>query len=183
MPDAPDPALDPVRYPIGRFTMPEALSVAERAAWVQRFDRLPPRLRLAVAGLDDERLDTPYREGGWTVRQVVHHLADAHEHLGIRIRLILTEDAPTLRPFEENDWAELPDARTAPVAPSLAILNGVHARLALLLRTLSDADWARTGYHPARDAHLSVAWMVGMYTWHGDHHAAQIEALRRRMGW
>lgn len=174
--------LDPIRYPIGRFAMPEAVTPEARAAWVQRLDRLPARLRLAVAGLDEAQLGTPYRDGGWTVRQVVHHVADAHAHLALRVRFALAEDAPTVQPFDEDAWAVLPDA-AAPVSMSLAQLNGTHARLAWLLRTLSDADWQRTVFHPVRNAHLTVEWMAGMYAWHGDHHAAQIEGLRARRGW
>ncbi|MCA0267673.1 MAG: putative metal-dependent hydrolase [Bacteroidetes bacterium] len=177
-----DVLLDPIRFPIGRFEMPEVVTGDVRAGWIQRLDRLPARLRLAVAGLNEAQLDTPYREGGWTARQVVHHIADAHAHLSNRVRHALTEDVPTILPFEENDWAELPDARTAPVSMSLAVLNGTHARLAALLRTLDDDQWQRSIYHPARQAHLTVEWMAGMYAWHGDHHTAQIEAFRKRSG-
>lgn len=182
-PPAPVPDLDPVRYPIGVFALPEPVTAAHRAGWTRALADLPARLRQSVAGLDDAQLDTPYREGGWTVRQVVHHVADAHQNLSIRFRLALTEDGPTVRPFDENTWAELPDARTFPTEASLAVVDGLHARLAALLGTLGEAEWARTFYHPVQQKHLRLDEIAGRYAWHGDHHAAQIEALRGRMGW
>lgn len=144
--------------------------------------RLPQALREAVAGLTDEQLDTPYREGGWTVRQVVHHLADAHLNNYVRVRLALTEETPLPKPWNEQLWAELPDARLAPVDVSLRLFEAVHQRWEMLLRALSPQEFARGFQHPTRGV-LTLDWDLGLYVWHGWHHIAHIRALRQRMGW
>jgi hypothetical protein len=172
-----------LRYPIGKFEHRGPGTAAQREAWIEDIAALPRRLREAVAGLDDAQLDTPYRPGGWTVRQVVHHLADSHINSYVRFRLAVTEDGPTIKPYQQHLWAELPDARTADIAVSLGLLEHLHDRWVRLLRTFGAADFARPFRHPERNALLDVDWMVQMYSWHGRHHVAHITELRRREGW
>jgi hypothetical protein len=143
---------------------------------------LPAQLAKAVAGLDDAQLDTPYRPGGWTVRQVVHHLPDSHLNSYARFRLALTETSPLIKPYEEAAWAQLSDARTAPVGPSLTLLEGLHARFVLLLRTLTDGQFARTFRHPELGENR-LDWTLGLYAWHCLHHVAHINNLRIRERW
>jgi hypothetical protein len=169
------------RYPIGPFTAPTELT-AHRAETIRRLARVPAALRLAVADLDDRQLDTAYRPGGWTVRQLVHHVADSHLNFYVRLKLALTEDQPTIRPYDEVRWAELADVRLAPLAISLGLLDAVHDRADRLLRTLGDSDFARTYVHPASGLH-TVDYLVAMYAWHGEHHVAHVTQLRAREGW
>jgi len=143
---------------------------------------LPAKLREAVEGLDRVQLEMPYREGGWTVRQLVHHIADSHMNNYVRIRLALTEDEPTIKPYDEAKWAELADARTAPVETSLALIECLHARWVALLEGLSEADFVRAFFHPERGK-VRLDVNLALYAWHGDHHVAHITALRARMGW
>ncbi|RPH96244.1 putative metal-dependent hydrolase [candidate division KSB1 bacterium] len=171
------------RYPIGEFAWAGTLTVQERREKIEVIAALPAKLRAAVAGLSDAQLDTPYREGGWTVRQVVHHLADSHMNAYVRMRLALTEDVPQVKPYDEAKWAELADARTAPIAISLTLLDGLHSRWAMLLKSLEEKDFGRTFTHPEHKNALSVDWLVAIYAWHCLHHVAHITALRERMGW
>jgi hypothetical protein len=164
-----------LRFPIGRFTPPATMRAEDRASWLRDLGELPTLLRRAVEGLTPEQLDTPYREGGWTARQVVHHLADSHINACIRFRLALTEDAPTIRPYDEAKWAELHDARSAPAEYSLVLLEALHARWIVLLSQLNDADWARTFRHPELDRVFTLHETLGLYAWHGRHHVAHIE--------
>ncbi len=143
---------------------------------------LPSALREAVAGLDDPQLDTPYREGGWTVRQLVHHVADSHINAYVRMRLALTEDWPTIKPYEEAEWAKLEDARTLPVEVSLALLESLHRRWVVLLGSLSEADWERGYVHPESGREKLDA-VAAIYSWHSRHHVAHVTGLRKRMGW
>jgi hypothetical protein len=140
-------------------------------------------MRNAIAGLSGSQLDTPYRPGGWTVRQVVHHVPDSHMNAYVRCKLALTEDQPTIKPYEEARWAELVDGRTASPDVSLALLESLHARWALLLRSLTPEDFTRTFRHPEHAGILTVDWMLAMYSWHGRHHVAHITTLREREGW
>lgn len=174
---------DDLRYPIGRFVPPESVSDADRRGWIGEITALPRLVSAAVAGLDDARLDTPYRPGGWTVRQVVHHLPDSHINSYTRFRLALTEPEPTIRPYHEERWAELPDAREGPVALSLVLLEALHARWVALLRSLEPADWARTFVHPEHGRRVTLDENLALYAWHGRHHVAHITALRAREGW
>jgi uncharacterized damage-inducible protein DinB len=169
----PDP-----RYPVGKFQKPEAYTDASRAAAIAEIAALPANLRRAVAGLNDRQLDTPYREGGWTIRQVVHHLADSHMNAYIRQRFTVTEDKPTVKPYDEAVWAELPDAKTGPVEWSLAILDGVHARWAALLKSRQPADFNRTFVHPEY-GERTLDWNVALYAWHCRHHVAHITTARK----
>jgi uncharacterized damage-inducible protein DinB len=168
-------------YPIGKFQPPAEYSPDTRAAAIRRIAEAPAMLRLAVAGLTDEQLDTPYREGGWTVRQVVHHVADSHVNMMIRLKLALTEEQPPLKAYDEQRWALLPDAKL-PVEPSLAILDGVHARILRILRSLDAAQFDRIGMH-TENGPTSVDRMLALYAWHGAHHAAHVTGLRSRRGW
>ena len=169
-----------LQYPIGKFEFAGDVEPALLHRWIDDIAGAPGHLRLAVRGLSDEQLDTPYRPGGWTVRQVVHHLPDSHMNAYMRYRLALTEDEPMIKPYDESRWAELADARTAPIAPSLLLLEGLHERWILLLKSLSPADWRRRFRHPEREV-LSLAHDAGLYAWHGRHHVAHITSLRKRL--
>ncbi len=183
MPTQTRPAPDDVRYPIGRFESKPAYSSAEVAHDVERILGAPALLSDVVRGLNEAQLDTPYREGGWTVRQVAHHIPDSALNAYVRMKLALTEDHPTIKPYDENRWSGLPDARHAPVGPSLRLFEAVCERWGVLLRKLSPGDLARTFYHPESNADFSVDRQIELYAWHGEHHVAQIRALRRRRGW
>jgi hypothetical protein len=172
-----------LQYPIGRFTPVTPITDAMRYAAVEEIAALPERMRHAVAGLSDAQLDTPYRPGGWSVRQVVHHVPDSHVNAYIRLKLALTEDSPTITPYNEKAWAELADARM-PVEVSLALLDSVHARWVALCRDLKSTDWARTFIHPEYpEGPRTIDWLVQIYAWHSNHHLAHITSLRRREGW
>ena len=173
--------MDDLRYPIGRFNPPASDMPGIRSAHIETLRLLPERLRAAVAGLSDAQLDTPYREGGWTVRQVVHHVADSHAMAYIRCRLGLTEDWPTINPYNEVAWANLPDSRL-PVEASLAIIDGLHARWTALFEALSDEDFQKGYNHPERGKE-TLARGLEIYDWHSRHHTAHITSLRTRMGW
>jgi len=171
-----------LRYPIGRFEPLKVVSPDHHEAWLRDLEQLPSKLRQAVAGLNDRQLDTPYRSGGWTVRQVVHHYPDSHLNAYTRFRLALTEDSPVVKTYEEARWAELADARTAPIEISLALLEGLHARWTTLLRSLGEGDFARTFKHPEW-GEITLDWALGLYAWHSRHHVAHITSLRDREGW
>lgn len=172
-----------LRYPIGPFRFNGDTSLRGREQRIADIASAPGHARAAVAGLSPAQLDTPYRTGGWTVRQVIHHLPDSHLNAYTRIKLALTEDEPVIKPYEEARWAELPDARTGPVEVSLALLEALHQRWVLLLRELRPADFARRFKHPEQGRSLELDEVVAMYAWHGRHHVAHITSLRRRMGW
>jgi len=172
-----------LQYPIGRFTPVTPITDAMRDAAVGEIAALPDRMRYAVAGLSDAQLDTPYRPGGWSVRQVVHHVPDSHVNAYIRMKLALTEDAPAITPYDEKAWATLADARM-PVEVSLTLLDSVHARWVALCRDLKSTDWARTFIHPEYpEGPRTIDWLVQIYAWHSNHHLAHITSLRRREGW
>jgi hypothetical protein len=175
--------MDDLRYPIGPFRYTGEGSTDRREQWMGDISAAPAELRAAVAGLSAAQLDTPYRPDGWTVRQVVHHVPDSHLNAYTRIKLALTEEEPTIRPYEEARWAELPDARSGPIDPSLALLEFLHQRWLLLLRNLRPADFARRFRHPEQGRMFGLDETLAMYAWHGKHHVAHITALRRRMGW
>lgn len=171
-----------LRYPIGPYQAPKEITSDTRAQWIREIEILPENLRRAVYGLNDVQLDTPYRPGGWTVRQVVHHYADSHLNSYTRFRWAVTEDVPTIKTYNEADWAELADAKTAPIELSLGLLDGLHARWALLLRSFGDREYARRMQHPEW-GEIRVDWLLGQYAWHCRHHVAHITALRERQGW
>ena len=170
------------RFPVGRFAPPATITPADRERFLREIEEAPARLRAAVSGLTDGQLDTPYRDGGWTVRQVVHHVPDSHLNSYMRFRLALTEEEPTIRPYFEDRWAELTDARTAPVEVSLALLEALHRRWALLLRSLTDEQWALRFRHPDLGA-VPLDRNLALYAWHGRHHTAHVTSLRERKGW
>ncbi|HYV99253.1 MAG TPA: putative metal-dependent hydrolase [Gemmatimonadaceae bacterium] len=174
---------DDLRFPVGKFHKPRApLTRAERASAILDMAELPARLGDAVRGLSEEQLDTPYRDGGWTVRQVVHHVADSHLNAYCRMRLAVTEDNPTIKPYAEDRWADLADARSAPVGISLALLESLHARLDAFLQSVPADQFARTLQHPESGAQ-TLDSLVALYGWHSRHHTAHITELRKRNGW
>lgn len=175
-------AQDSLQYPIGAFDWPADITGGDRREFIREIAELPRRLRDAVAGLTDAQLDTPYRPGGWTVRQVVHHLADSHIHSYIRFKLAVTEDQPTIKPYDEARWAEIEEARSAPVEVSLALVDALHRRWVLMLENMTDADFERTFDHPEIGI-VSLKAILASYAWHSRHHVAHIQALRKRMGW
>jgi uncharacterized damage-inducible protein DinB len=175
--------VDDLRFPTGRFSsVKRALTSGERAAKIEAIRAAPSKLRAAVAGLSDEQLDTPYRDGGWTVRQVVHHVVDSHLNAYVRCRLALTEENPTIKPYQEKLWAELPDARDLPVEVSLDILTALHARWVALLERLSAEQFRRPFRHP-ESGDQTIDTMLEVYGWHGAHHEAHITGLRARRSW
>lgn len=171
-----------LRYPVGKWDRQPANDAAAVAEAIATIEALPARLREAVAGLDDAQLDTPYRPGGWTVRQLVHHVADSHINAYVRCKLALTEDRPAIKAYEEKLWAELPEARTAPIEVSLKLLDALHERWVLLLRALGQRELDRPYVHPEM-GDMPLRAMLGMYAWHCRHHVAHVTALRRRRGW
>ena len=170
-----------LQYPIGPFSLPDSTTAQERRTWIQEIARAPGDLRAAVSGLSEEQIDTPYRPGGWTVRQVVHHVPESHMNAFVRFKLALTEDQPTIKPYDEARWAKLAD-NALPVEPSLSLLEALHYRWVHLLRSLGDADFQRRFIHPE-----SGSWRLdqylSQYAWHGRHHIAHITELRSRMDW
>lgn len=174
-------SVDDLRYPIGRFQAPETISPNDREAAIREIDQLPAELASAVKDWSSDRLDTPYRPEGWTVRQVIHHVADSHMTSYLRFKLALTESEPTIKPYNEAEWAKLADA-TAPVEPSLELLAILHSRWILLLRSIEPAQWIRTFRHPERGI-VRLDTNLMLYAWHGKHHLAHITSLSERMGW
>jgi hypothetical protein len=175
--------MEELQYPIGRYERPAAFTPAARATCIAEIAATPRALSEAVEGLTAVQLDTPYRPGGWTVRQVVHHLADSHLNAYVRTRLALTEEAPTIRPYDEKRWAELDDARSGPVGASLALLSALHERWVALLASLDESALQRLFHHPEFPDPVSINELVPMYAWHGKHHVAHITSLREREGW
>ena len=171
-----------LRYPIGKFEPVKALTAAQRAACIDQVAAAPTQLRRAVAGLTPAQLDTPYREGGWTVRQVAHHVPDSHMNAYLRFKFGLTEDAPAIKTYEEKDWARTPEVAATPVDVSLALLDALHTRWVTLLRAMTPQQFARTIRHPEWGT-PSLDAMLALYAWHGRHHTAHVTSLRERMGW
>lgn len=178
-----------LRYPVGRFAYephaaPGSDDAIERcAAWIEEIAELPARLRDCVHDLDDAQLDTPYRPGGWTVRQVVHHVADSHVNAYVRTKLALTEDDVAIKPYDEGRWAELPDVALVPVEASLQLLDALHARWVALLRALPADAFARRLHHPEHPQPMTLDQLTALYAWHSRHHVAHVTALRGREGW
>jgi hypothetical protein len=171
-----------LRYPIGKFQKPENLTAEQRRPLIEAIAEAPARLASAVAGLTPAQLDTPYRPGGWTVRQVVHHVPDSHLNSYVRFKLALTEDEPTIKPYDEARWAELGDMKTTPVETSLALLENLHKRWVALLDSLTPAEWERKFKHPEMGS-MSLNQNLALYAWHGRHHVAHITSLRERNHW
>ena len=171
-----------LRYPIGPFEYGSPLTNEQRGSCIAQIAATPERMREAVAGLSDEQLNTPYRPEGWTVRQVVHHVPDSHLNSYVRFKLAMTESHPTIRAYDENLWANLDDARNAPIDLSLDLLESLHRRWVLFLRSFDEKDFERTFHHPELGS-VSVDKNVALYAWHGQHHVAHITGLRERNGW
>src|SRR5690349_8762756 len=171
-----------LRYPIGRFERRDSLTSDERRHHIDTIAAAPQKLREAIRGLTEHQLDTPYRDGGWTVRQVVHHVPDSHMNAYVRFKLALTEDSPAIKTYDEAEWARLPDVQQTPVEVSLALLDALHARWTTVLRAIDDAQWQRTVQHPEWGA-IRIDQTLGLYAWHGRHHVAHVTGLRERQGW
>ena len=171
-----------LRYPIGGFTLPASMTPASRSDAIEAIAALPERMRAAVNGLSESQLDTPYRPGGWTVRQVVHHVPESHMNAFVRFKLALTEDNPTIKPYDEAAWARVADTARTPVDVSLTLLDSLHTRWVVLLESLAAEDFARPLRHPQKGA-ITLDWMLQLYAWHGRHHAAHVTELRKRENW
>ena len=170
------------RFPIGKFQWPGAVTAADRKQWIGTLANLPAAFRAAVAGLTEEQLNTPYREGGWTVRELVHHVPDSHMNSYVRFKLGLTENEPTIKPYDEAAWARLADTTSIPVETSLCLLDCLHQRWVAVLQSMSDADWQRNVTHPELGK-VSLENLLALYDWHSRHHTAHITALRCAKGW
>ena len=178
-----DIELEQLKYPIGKFECPDNYSVTLVRSWIATLENFPDRLEFLVRILNDSQLDTIYRPGGWTIRQVVHHLADSHHHSYIRFKWTLTEEKPVIKYYYENLWAELPDAKSAPIKLSLDHLKAVHAKLVFLLNTLDEDDLKRSFIHPEYNEEVLLWKNIGIYAWHSDHHYAHIENVLKLKGW
>lgn len=169
-------------YPIGKYE-PQPYSAKQREAWLNDLKFLPQLIENAVHDLDEAQLQTPYRPGGWTVHQLVHHVADSHTNAYIRFKLGLTENNPTIKPYEEKLWAELADTKNLPINISLTILHAIHTRMYEVVSNISEKEFERTVVHPEHGLTMTLWYMLGSYAWHGKHHVAHITGLRERMKW
>ncbi len=175
--------MEHLKYPIGRYQKPEGATPQLQKEWIGVLQALPSWMDICIENLDEHQLHTPYREGGWTIQQVVHHVADSHLNAYIRLKLALTEDNPTVKPYDENAWAQLVDTKVVPVNISVTMLHAMHHRMVALLQHMPPSDWERTYYHPEHQRDFPVWEMVAMYAWHSRHHTEHIRQLRERMGW
>lgn len=175
--------LEKLRYPIGKFSSPSEITDGHLKEWILTLETLPDRLEDLVKNLSTEQLETPYRPKGWTVRQVIHHIADSHHHSYTRFKWALTEDSPLIKAYEEKNWSVLFDARTAPIQLSLDYIRVLHAKLVYLLKGLSKEDLKKYYVHPEGNVKVSVEENIGKYAWHSDHHFAHIQNLLERKGW
>ena len=171
-----------LRYPIGKYESKD-FSAEQKEEWLNTIKELPEKLKEAVAGLSEAQLQTPYRAGGWTVRQLVHHIADSHANAYIRFKLGLTEENPTIKPYEEKEWALLADNATVPVTVSLSLLEALHTRWYATLAPITDEQWNRTVVHPEHGRLMTLWFLLGMYAWHSKHHVAHITSLREKNNW
>lgn len=175
--------IEQLKYPIGKYQPPDPISETHIRQWIEEIAAFPSALRSSVRKMTAAQLATPYRDGGWTVRQTVHHVADSHMNAYCRFKLALTEERPTIKPYLEARWAELEDSRNAPIEISLQLIESLHARWVMFLRRMSPTDFQRTFVHPQLRTESRLEYFLGMYAWHGNHHRAQIEALKKRMNW
>lgn len=171
-----------IRYPVGKFDPKPTINETDRKALINQIAWVPQKLREAVHGLTEQHLDVPYREGGWTIRQQVHHLPDSHMNAYTRFKLAVTEENPTIKPYSEHLWAELVDGKLSPIEPSLVLLESLHERWVMFLRSMKPEQFARTLIHP-QNGPMTLDRLVQLYAWHGRHHVAHITAQRQRMGW
>lgn len=174
--------MDDLSYPIGKY-IPQPFSQKQKEEWLLDLKFLPDHLELAVQNMDEAQLHTPYREGGWQVQQLVHHIADSHMNAYIRFKLGMTENNPTIRPYEEKEWAKLDDVFALPINISLTLLHALHQRWVTAIKNLSDDQWERTVFHPEHKKEITLWHLLGMYAWHGRHHVRHITALKERKGW
>jgi len=174
--------MDDHRYPIGKFSFPQSITADQRTQLITEIAEAPAKLRAAVKGLDAQQLNTPYRDGGWTVRQVVHHVPESHMNAYIRFKLALTEDNPAIKPYDEAEWAKLPDVADTPIETSLTMLDALHDRWVRTLGGIDEAGWKRTFQHPDFGS-VKLEGNLALYAWHGNHHVAHITKLRARNGW
>lgn len=170
-------------YPTGRFIPAETYNEQLLTAWIGSIRSVPLLLDYCIENLDEAQLNTPYRDGGWTVIQVIHHIADSHMNAYIRLKRALTEERPVISPYDEKLWAELPDVADVPVNVSITLIHALHRRWTSVLMQLTDEQWTREYYHPGSGEYVPLWQMTNNYSWHGKHHAEQIIALRKRMGW
>lgn len=171
-----------LRYPIGQYE-PQPFTEKQRNKWLIDLAQLPSLLEASILNLDEPQLQTPYRDGGWTVHQLVHHVADSHINAFCRMKLILSEENPTIKPYHENLWAEQADVETLPINISTTLLHTLHLRMYALMKAVSGEEWNRTYFHPESKKENTLWYLLGMYAWHGKHHVAHITNLRARMGW
>lgn len=174
--------MEDLRFPIGKFE-PQPFSESQLKEWINDIKYLPNHLENTIENLDEHQLDTPYRPEGWTVKQLIHHVADSHMNAYMRFKLGLTEINPVIKPYEEAAWAQLSDTKNLPVNVSLTLLFALHTRWVEVLTNMSEADWQRTVYHPEQKKEITLWHLLGMYAWHGRHHTAHITSLRQRMNW
>jgi len=174
---------DDLRYPTGKFSFESEVTPDKRAKFVAAIREAPGAFRAAVRGLNDAQLNTPYRPDGWTVRQVIHHVPESHMNAYTRFKLAITEDNPTIKPYDENAWAKTADVGREPVETSLVLLDALHKRWVTLLETMKPEDFSRTVFHPEHNREMNLDFLLQMYAWHGRHHAAHITGLRSRNGW
>ena len=175
--------LEQLRYPIGRYQKPEANTPELMREWIAILKALPSWMDACIENLDEAQLQVPYREGGWNTQQVIHHVADSHMNAYVRLKLALTEDNPTVKPYAEAEWAKLIDTEIVPVNISVTLLHALHRRMVVLLENMSAADWDRTYYHPDHQRNFPVWELVALYAWHSRHHTEHIKQLRERMNW
>lgn len=178
-----EPELEKLRYPIGRFNFNPPAGHSEIKKWIRDIEKLPVNLKKAVKGLNEKKLNTPYREGGWTVKQVVHHLADSHINAYVRLKLALTENIPAIKPYEEAEWAKSDDAKNLPAGISLSLLDALHTRWVHALKKMSSEDFQKKYFHPESKREITLLELVSLYAWHSRHHTSHITSLRKRMKW
>jgi hypothetical protein len=174
--------IERLRYPIGKFTGKDAYTSEDVAQFISRIESLPAKMEAAVKGLTADQLNTPYREGGWTVRQVVHHVPDSHMNAYIRLKWALTEDTPIIKAYNEKPWAETPETTMDPVM-SINLLKALHVKWVALFKNLTPADFQKQFYHPDTKKHVRLDHLAGLYAWHGEHHLGHVSSLKLRMGW
>ncbi len=174
--------MDDLKYPIGKY-ISQPFSQAQLEDWLLDIELLPKAIEFAITNLDASQLEVPYREEGWNSRQVVHHLADSHMNAFIRFKLGLTEENPTIKPYEEEEWANLSDSKNVPINVSITLLYALHIRMHDLLKNIRGDEWNRTIFHPAQQKEITLWNLLGTYAWHGKHHTAHINRLREKMGW
>jgi hypothetical protein len=175
--------MEELKYPVGRYQKPDVFTKEILTEAIFVIEQFPKKIKQEVESLSDEQLDTPYRPDGWTVRQVVHHCADSHMNAFIRIKMALTENNPTIKPYAEALWAELADGKNLPVRPSLSLIENIHLRWIILLKNMTEKDFERTFIHPEKGKQLSLHEQTGMYAWHCNHHLAHITSIKKRKSW